>query len=215
MVTANTITELLESNVKQFTLKDGSIMHFCSLFGLPQHPLNWVIDNPGRQLFTGSFHPVEDKLWEDRRSWDRRVEPKESVSLLDIFEKRVITRVAFLRQNAFAILANLSPFIGNDLINFILERLDWGDLARMNCLCKMNKNNIQRAEPTVTKLTPVCSPSSSLILGNSSLFSLYSIADYSIFKYAGVQKDLFSYNLAEIMNKSAPGFSKYFFSYVC
>jgi hypothetical protein len=28
-----------------------------------QGPLTWLIKNPGRQLLTGSFHPIDDDLW--------------------------------------------------------------------------------------------------------------------------------------------------------
>ena len=29
----------------------------------------WLTKNPGAQLLTGSFHPVDDDAWDDRRSW--------------------------------------------------------------------------------------------------------------------------------------------------
>lgn len=36
--------------------------------------LSWMTTNPGRQLLTGSFHPLDEQqaqdVWEDRRSWD-------------------------------------------------------------------------------------------------------------------------------------------------
>jgi hypothetical protein len=28
-------------------------------------PLTWLTENPGRQLLTGSFHPVSDERWTD------------------------------------------------------------------------------------------------------------------------------------------------------
>lgn len=28
-------------------------------------PIRWLSDNPGRQLMTGSFHPVDDNQWDD------------------------------------------------------------------------------------------------------------------------------------------------------
>ena len=31
--------------------------------------LTWLTKNPGRQLLTSSFHPVDDEHWEDRAGW--------------------------------------------------------------------------------------------------------------------------------------------------
>jgi len=42
-------------------------------------PLIWLKENPGRQLLTGSFHPVEDEFWEV----DAYRKKGESKSLLD------------------------------------------------------------------------------------------------------------------------------------
>ena len=39
-------------------------------------------------MFTGSFHPLYDNLWEDRINWDKRVMPQEPIFLLDIFKQR-------------------------------------------------------------------------------------------------------------------------------
>jgi hypothetical protein len=122
------------------------------------------INVTGRQLFTGSFHPVEDKLWEDRRGWDRRVAPKEAVSLREIFEQRVIIRMATIRNTAAQVLSSLSPFIGFDLINIILHFLSDGDLARMNAICKTPKATMPTITPT-SKISAVPIPSSSCFLG--------------------------------------------------
>lgn len=35
--------------------------------------VNWIVENPGRQMFTGSFHPIEDSKWEGREYWDDRI----------------------------------------------------------------------------------------------------------------------------------------------
>lgn len=47
MVTQQTIQKLQESGKKEIKMKDGSIIHFCTLNELPNYTLQWVIDNPG------------------------------------------------------------------------------------------------------------------------------------------------------------------------
>ncbi len=47
MVTENIIQKLQESGIKEFKMKDGSIIHFCTLGDAPKYSLQWVVDNPG------------------------------------------------------------------------------------------------------------------------------------------------------------------------
>jgi hypothetical protein len=47
MITQATIKHLVESGRKEFKMKDGSVIHFCSLSEARNYPLQWVIDNPG------------------------------------------------------------------------------------------------------------------------------------------------------------------------
>lgn len=37
--------------------------------------MSWITENPGRQMFTGSFHPIEEsaRQWEAREQWDKDI----------------------------------------------------------------------------------------------------------------------------------------------
>ena len=51
---------------KTLTAPDGSKIYIGGIDLLTdkvQGPLNFVVENPGRQLLTGSFHPVDDDKW--------------------------------------------------------------------------------------------------------------------------------------------------------
>ena len=69
-------------------MKDGSIVYLKKLEELNSVSIQWITENPGGQLFTGSFHPLNDSLWEDRSSWDMRAHPKEPRTFSEIFAMR-------------------------------------------------------------------------------------------------------------------------------
>jgi hypothetical protein len=52
IVTNNTIQELVQAGKKDFKMKDGSTIRFCTINEIPQLP--WVIDNPGN--VTRNYH---------------------------------------------------------------------------------------------------------------------------------------------------------------
>ena len=158
-------------------MKDGSVIHFCSIPELSQRTLPWVIDNPGiihqkgasyrisgRQLFTGSFHPIEDQLWEDRAAWDINVAPKEGTTLKDIFERRVIIKLAKQRLHAQRVFARFSPSLGHDAINIIMQYLSSKDYISLIYVCKVDIPKAKVAVESVTHI-PTVSPASSPFIG--------------------------------------------------
>jgi hypothetical protein len=64
-------------------MRDGSIVHLAkieqlpggsppSLLSLPLLPeLKWLTQDVGRQLLTGSFHPIDDNKWSDVITWHK------------------------------------------------------------------------------------------------------------------------------------------------
>jgi hypothetical protein len=123
-------------NKKEIQMKDGSTLYFYTEEEFSNASLKWVVDNPGHQMFTGSFHPINDKLWEDRHNWDIRVAPKEPVTLIDIFERQVIIKLATMRKNASLVMSRFKPYLGQDSVHLILSFVDNSDLASLCSVCK-------------------------------------------------------------------------------
>ena len=87
LLTEQSIKDLFDK-YSNFTMKDGSIVHLKKMNELKSFSIKWTTENPGGQLFTGSFHPLNDSMWEDRSSWDIRVRPKEPRTFPEIFTLR-------------------------------------------------------------------------------------------------------------------------------
>ena len=165
MVTASTIAKLQESGTKIFNLKDGSVIHFCSLEEAETHQIQWVIDNPGKQLFTGSFHPIQDKLWENSCTWNKHAEPEEAVTLREIFEKNALIKSASILKQAKKVLSQIKPFPGEGAINHILGYLTEDDY--LNICGNLSK---QKSVPIVIESSPLPVPSSSLFISTTLLY---------------------------------------------
>ncbi len=89
--------DLFSKGRNELVMPDGAKVHLCTRSDLENSQfldknVKWLTENPGtsrqsqsdrvgRQMFTGSFHPVEDKLWEDRENWDSRLPPKTANTL--------------------------------------------------------------------------------------------------------------------------------------
>jgi hypothetical protein len=139
----------------------------------------------GRQLFTGSFHPIEDREWENRAAWDKRVAPTEAVTLREIFERRAIIRVATLKRNAIKILSRFTPYLGQDLCKIIVELLSGRDCCTLSAVCRVDE--VRKPEETVIVTNvPLPVPASSIMLDNS------------IFFMEAEKKDLFSNDFREL-----------------
>ena len=87
LLTSQSIKELFDKH-STFIMKDGSIVYLKKVEEIRSVPIKWTTENPGGQLFTGSFHPLHDTLWEDRSGWDVRVRPKEPRTFPEIFSMR-------------------------------------------------------------------------------------------------------------------------------
>jgi hypothetical protein len=116
-------------------------------------------------MFTGSFHPIEDRLWENRIAWDKRVAPKEASTLREIFEHRLTIRRAKLRLNAQKVLTCFTPYLTRDPINLIMEYFSANDFALLNTVCKIDCQIAPQVEVTVTNI-PLPVPASSPFFGN-------------------------------------------------
>lgn len=113
-------------------------------------------------MFTGSFHPVEDSLWENRKAWDKRVEPEDAVTLREIFERRSIIRMAATRQSAIKVLNRVISFLGKDIVSFISEYLNDEDCCMLVMAAKVRT---EKQQPVVINQVPLPSPSTSLFYG--------------------------------------------------
>jgi hypothetical protein len=89
-----------------------------------QRAFQWVVDNPGRQLFTGSFHPVSDTKWEDRRNWDKQTLPHMPKTFKDTFTYRVDIELHIAQQKAAKILHLSNPLLPMDIARHIMSFLD-------------------------------------------------------------------------------------------
>ena len=118
----------------------------------------------GRQLFTGSFHPVQDKMWENRKAWDKRVAPEEAVTLREIFERRAIVKMAAIRQQALNILSSAISFLGKDVVAHIYGYLDDKDCCMLAMAANVEANKPKK-NIVVTDI-PLPNPSTSLFFGN-------------------------------------------------
>lgn len=82
-------------------MKDGTAVHMYTLDDWSKDgyaTTTWVIQNPGRQMFTGSFHPLEDTEWEDRASWDSRVNLEEPNTIVNTFRQRRIVKFELIKR---------------------------------------------------------------------------------------------------------------------
>jgi hypothetical protein len=164
LITEATIANLTSSNVQEFVMKDRSKVLFRRVEDMAllyqQHAFTWVTENPGlfvyfniltlvgSQLFTGSFHPVEDSKWEDRRNWDITAVAKEPLTLVDIFNFKIQIRIkTFLQKtirvctlktstNSLKILSKALQVLPEDIIREIISRLTWNDRYNLVQTCK-------------------------------------------------------------------------------
>ena len=105
--------------------------------------VEWVTDNPGGQLLTGSFHPVRDEDWADRHSWDRRWAPT-GAGLANLFARRHVYRFrAMLRQAHAMLVPRLpSPSLCGYLLRFCCH-------ADVSCLSTVKRYNPPQGWPAV------------------------------------------------------------------
>jgi hypothetical protein len=116
-------------------------------------------------LFTGSFHPIEDRQWENRCAWDKRVAPKEGVTLLEIFERRAIIRMATLKKHAIKVLSRFTPYLGQDPIKLIVEYLNASDCCALCVVCKVEAVKTPQTQNIAVNHVPLPFPPSSLFIG--------------------------------------------------
>jgi hypothetical protein len=76
-------------------------------------PIAWVTDDPGRQILTGSFHPVDDEHWFD------------GVVSADATRDTLLSVVAALRSAADGKLAKLPSLAGVNVPRRALSPLHW------------------------------------------------------------------------------------------
>ena len=70
-VTQAAIDELKKEGTKDFPLKDGSFAHLANVCKDVVLDLKWVTQAPGRQIMTGSFHPISGGDWSEQHRWNR------------------------------------------------------------------------------------------------------------------------------------------------
>ena len=117
----------------------------------------------GQQLFTGSFHPIQDDKWHDRASWDSRVPPIEAFTLRELFERRYIVKMQASRIDAENILFNICPLLGRDILKQIIGLLTDEEC----CIFNMAKEIIKKPKPFRVQCLPWNVEKKSLFIGNT------------------------------------------------
>ena len=121
---------------KRIQIKDGSFLSIYSLSEFEVVELDWMIENPGKQMFTGSFHPIEDQSWEDRQNWDSKVPLGPVSTFRDIFMAQKAVKTKEIDENAMKVLQRFRPFLGQDVLDIIYKELRNKDKAMLCAVCK-------------------------------------------------------------------------------
>ena len=139
MVTPNSLQKLIDEQITRFTMKDGSEVFISSTeeFSKSINLIQWKIHNPG-QLFTGSFHPINDSQWEDRANWNVKVRPKEPITFPEIFQLRKYLKQKKLNVRSLNVLSILLEKLPRDIILIIFNYLENNNLLAICCVCKSN-----------------------------------------------------------------------------
>lgn len=127
----------------------------------------------GRQLFTGSFHPVDDNQWENRSMWDISVAPPEGSTLLEIFERREVIKMAAVRLNLINSFYRIVSSLGRDVASNIVKYLSDEDCLSLEEVCRVELQALKK-EPVIDYL-PMPEPKSQLFIGSEErvLFLIY------------------------------------------
>jgi hypothetical protein len=155
IVTVKSLQLLDESKNRTLRMKDGSTLYFYTLAEYSNVSLHWVVENPGKQMFTGSFHPINDKLWEDRRNWDSRVAPTMGVTMKEIFTQHIVIQTAKLRNKALKILSKFTPYLGQDSVKNIALYLRDCDLGNLCSVCKVDATEKRSEKVTSLEIPPL------------------------------------------------------------
>ena len=140
---------------REFVMKDGSLIKYVTLSEFSISSLKWTVENPGQQMFTGSFHPINDKLWEDRRNWDKRVAPTVPFTLKDIFEQRKFIKLTVIRNKAVQVLSSFSRYMGQDIVKSIVGYLSDSDMAVLCSVCKGNQEIVKQTEVKINSVASI------------------------------------------------------------
>ena len=71
-VTQQALDELKKEGTTSFPLKDGSVAKLSNVCSDDvELDLTWITQDPGRQVMTGSFHPVSGGDWGEQHRWNR------------------------------------------------------------------------------------------------------------------------------------------------
>jgi hypothetical protein len=102
LFTPDAIQDLYDNQKTTFTMRDSTTILLCPLENLYSIARNgdikWITENPGRQMMTGSFHPIEDSAWEDKENWALGYLPKQLLRVEDIFETKYAIMLQKLRE---------------------------------------------------------------------------------------------------------------------
>jgi hypothetical protein len=108
LFTPESIQGLYNNHKTTFKMRDSTSILLCPLDGLysiaQKGDIKWITDNPGHQMLTGSFHPVEDSAWEDKENWAQGYLPKQLFTVGDIFDTKRAVRLKQLREKVCPLL---------------------------------------------------------------------------------------------------------------
>jgi hypothetical protein len=81
-------------------------------------------------MFTSSFHPIEDREWEQKHFWStkNRLQPK---NISRIFTEIREIKQELFRHASFEVLISLKPFFGYDVSRYLISLLPDSDVWRL------------------------------------------------------------------------------------
>jgi hypothetical protein len=104
--------------------------------------LAWLTVDPGRQLLTGAFHPIDDDQWEQRHEWQMGVEPLDLggatfPSLMSLLQRRYASLAATGLEMVLP--ANIPTVVALIMASYLLgsemtDLLQWAPMPNCNVL---------------------------------------------------------------------------------
>lgn len=172
-----TIQKLYDRKRTEFKCKDGSVIRLIKVEDLPSYPIHtlWITDNPGkissriyyhidtvflgRQMFTSSFHPIEEspEEWVQQHLWDEKYVRFKVNTIASLFHQRIrLKQYELKNRRAKQVLQRIVPNVGLDIAHAIIQYLSPTDILSLTLVCSIPSTSIHVSPATeATQVPPI------------------------------------------------------------